>query len=317
MEECVAVWALQGGRKPAAAIGRWLIDLIIQHNMGSLNATRNKGISEGKMRKSLEKLSSGYRINRAGDDAAGLAISELMRSQIRGLNQAMRNVDDGISMTNTGEGALSEVHSMLERMKTLAVQSANSTYTTVPRDNIDLERQQLLEEIDRIGVSTDFDDIPLFGSSENAAEKIEALVPPLEADQIKGDNITLQIGHDAGEVLNVPRYYMDSKSLLLEKWTDFSTEHKANESIAIIDAAIEAVADIRAEFGAAYNHLEHTHNNLSVTSENMTSAESRIRDTDMADEFTTFTKDNIVYQAANSMVAQANAVPQSILSLLQ
>lgn len=317
MEECVAVWAVQGGRKPAATIGRWLIDLIIQHNMGSLNATRNKGISEGKMRKSLEKLSSGYRINRAGDDAAGLAISELMRSQIRGLNQAMRNVDDGISMTNTGEGALSEVHSMLERMKTLAVQSANSTYTTVPRDNIDLERQQLLEEIDRIGVSTDFDDIPLFGSSENAAEKIEALVPPLEADQIKGDNITLQIGHDAGEVLNVPRYYMDSKSLLLEKWTDFSTEHKANESIAIIDAAIEAVADIRAEFGAAYNHLEHTHNNLSVTSENMTSAESRIRDTDVADEFTTFTKDNIVYQAANSMVAQANAVPQSILSLLQ
>lgn len=317
MEECVAVWAVQGGRKSAAAIGRWLIDLIIQHNMGSLNATRNKGISEGKMRKSLEKLSSGYRINRAGDDAAGLAISELMRSQIRGLNQAMRNVDDGISMTNTGEGALSEVHSMLERMKTLAVQSANSTYTTVPRDNIDLERQQLLEEIDRIGVSTDFDDIPLFGSSENAAEKIEALVPPLEADQIKGDNITLQIGHSADEILNVPRYYMDSKSLLLEKWTDFSTEHKANESIAIIDAAIEAVADIRAEFGAAYNHLEHTHNNLSVTSENMTSAESRIRDTDVADEFTTFTKDNIVYQAANSMVAQANAVPQSILSLLQ
>ena len=291
--------------------------MIIQHNMGSLNATRNKGISEGKMRKSLEKLSSGYRINRAGDDAAGLAISELMRSQIRGLNQAMRNVDDGISMTNTGEGALSEVHSMLERMKTLAVQSANSTYTTVPRDNIDLECQQLLEEIDRIGVSTDFDDIPLFGSSENAVKKIEALVPPLEADQIKGDNITLQIGHSADEILNVPRYYMDSKSLLLEKWTDFSTEHKANESIAIIDAAIEAVADIRAEFGAAYNHLEHTHNNLSVTSENMTSAESRIRDTDVADEFTTFTKDNIVYQAANSMVAQANAVPQSILSLLQ
>lgn len=308
---------MQGGRKSAATIGRWLIDLIIQHNMGSLNATRNKGISEGKMRKSLEKLSSGYRINRAGDDAAGLAISELMRSQIRGLNQAMRNVDDGISMTNTGEGALSEVHSMLERMKTLAVQSANSTYTTVPRDNIDLERQQLLEEIDRIGVSTDFDDIPLFGSSENAVKKIEALVPPLEADQIKGDNITLQIGHSADEILNVPRYYMDSKSLLLEKWTDFSTEHKANESIAIIDAAIEAVADIRAEFGAAYNHLEHTHNNLSVTSENMTSAESRIRDTDVADEFTTFTKDNIVYQAANSMVAQANAVPQSILSLLQ
>lgn len=291
--------------------------MIIQHNMGSLNATRNKGISEGKMKKSLEKLSSGYRINRAGDDAAGLAISELMRSQIRGLNQAMRNVDDGISMTNTGEGALAEVHSMLERMKTLAVQSANSTYTTVPRENVDLERQQLLDEIDRIGVSTDFNDIPLFGSSADNIAKIEAIVPPLEADKIKGDNITLQIGHDSEEILDVPRYYMDSKSLLLEKYTDFTTSQKANDSIGIIDAAIEAVADIRAEFGAAYNHLEHTHNNLSVTSENMTSAESRIRDTDMADEFTSFTRDNIVYQAANSMVAQANAVPQSILSLIQ
>lgn len=285
--------------------------------MGSLNATRNKGISEGRMKKSLEKLSSGYRINRAGDDAAGLAISELMRSQIRGLNQAMRNVDDGISMTNTGEGALAEVHSMLERMKTLAVQSANSTYTTVPRENVDLERQQLLQEIDRIGISTDFDDIPLFGSSADNIDTIEAIVPPLEADKIKGDNITLQIGHDAEEILNVPRYYMDSKSLLLEKYTDFTTSQKANDSIEIINAAIEAVADIRAEFGAAYNHLEHTHNNLSVTSENMTSAESRIRDTQMADEFTAFTRDNIVYQAANSMVAQANAVPQSILSLLQ
>lgn len=291
--------------------------MIIQHNMGSLNATRNKGISEGRMKKSLEKLSSGYRINRAGDDAAGLAISELMRSQIRGLNQAMRNVDDGISMTNTGEGALAEVHSMLERMKTLAVQSANSTYTTVPRENVDLERQQLLQEIDRIGISTDFDDIPLFGSSADNIDTIEAIVPPLEADKIKGDNITLQIGHDAEEILNVPRYYMDSKSLLLEKYTDFTTSQKANDSIEIINAAIEAVADIRAEFGAAYNHLEHTHNNLSVTSENMTSAESRIRDTQMADEFTAFTRDNIVYQAANSMVAQANAVPQSILSLLQ
>ena len=140
--------------------------MIIQHNLGGMNAARNKGMSETKMKKSLEKLSSGYRINRAGDDAAGLAISELMRSQIRGLDQAMRNVNDGISMTNTGEGALSEVHAMLGRMKTLAVQSANATYTTVARENLDFEREELIAEINRIGETSDFDDIPLFVSGD-------------------------------------------------------------------------------------------------------------------------------------------------------
>lgn len=285
--------------------------MIIQHNMGSLNATRNKGISEGKMRKSLEKLSSGYRINRAGDDAAGLAISELMRSQIRGLNQAMRNVNDGISMTNTGEGALSEVHAMLGRMKTLAVQSANATYTTVARENLDFEREELIAEINRIGETSDFDDIPLFDATEQFIPSGAPFQPP-----VKADKITLQIGHSADEILNVNRYVMTDKGLGLDA-INIRTQADANAAIENIEIAIEAVADIRAEFGAAYNHLEHTHNNLSVTSENMTSAESRIRDTDMADEFTSFTRDNIVYQAANSMVAQANAVPQQILSLLQ
>lgn len=287
--------------------------MIIQHNMGSLNATRNKGISEGRMRKSLEKLSSGYRINRAGDDAAGLAISELMRSQIRGLNQAMRNVDDGISMTNTGEGALAEVHSMLGRMKTLAVQSANATYTSVARENLDFEREELIAEINRIGETSDFADIPLF-SSGNPQDFIPSGAP--FKPPVKADSITLQIGHDAGETLQVGRYVMSDKGLGLEE-ISVANQDKANAAIEKIEIAIEAVADIRADFGAAYNHLEHTHNNLSVTSENMTSAESRIRDTDMADEFTSFTRDNIVYQAANSMVAQANAVPQQILSLLQ
>lgn len=287
--------------------------MIIQHNMGSLNATRNKGISEGKMRKSLEKLSSGYRINRAGDDAAGLAISELMRSQIRGLNQAMRNVDDGISMTNTGEGALSEVHAMLGRMKTLAVQSANATYTSLARENLDFEREELIAEINRIGETSDFDDIPLFvgGDPDPFIPSGAPFQPP-----VKANDITLQIGHSAEEVLHVGRYVMSDKGLGLDT-ISIGTQKDANNAIDAIEIAIEAVADIRADFGAAYNHLEHTHNNLSVTSENMTSAESRIRDTQMADEFTTFTKDNIVYQAANSMVAQANAVPQSILSLLQ
>lgn len=287
--------------------------MIIQHNMGSLNATRNKGISEGKMRKSLEKLSSGYRINRAGDDAAGLAISELMRSQIRGLNQAMRNVDDGISMTNTGEGALAEVHSMLGRMKTLAVQSANSTYTSLARENLDFEREELIAEINRIGETSDFADIPLFvgGDPEPFIPDGAPFQPP-----VKADNITLQIGHSAEEILDVGRYVMSDKGLGIDT-ISIANQKDANAAIERIEIAIEAVADIRADFGAAYNHLEHTHNNLSVTSENMASAESRIRDTDMAEEFTFFTRDNIVYQAANSMVAQANAVPQSILSLLQ
>lgn len=295
--------------------------MIIQHNMGSLNATRNKGISEGRMKKSLEKLSSGYRINRAGDDAAGLAISEGMRAQIRGLDQAMRNVNDGISLTQTGDGCLTEIHAMLGRLKTLAVQSANGTYNTIARSNLDLERQELLSEIDRIGENTDFNDIMLFDSPET----IELIVPPLEASKMKADEISLQIGTHEEEILNVPRYKVSSSTLLLgkkmenqnESWTDFSTQEGANASIPFIENAIEAIADVRAEFGAAHNHLEHTYSNLSVTSENVTTSESRIRDTDMADEFTTFTRDNIMFQASNSMVAQANAVPQMILNLLQ
>lgn len=287
--------------------------MIIQHNLGGMNAARNKGMSETKMKKSLEKLSSGYRINRAGDDAAGLAISELMRSQIRGLDQAMRNVNDGISMTNTGEGALSEVHAMLGRMKTLAVQSANATYTSVARENLDFEREELIAEINRIGETSDFDDIPLFVSGD-PAEFIPSGAP--FQPPVKADNIELQIGHSAQETLDVGRYVMSDMGLGIDK-INIKDQAAANAAIENIEIAIEAVADIRADFGAAYNHLEHTHNNLSVTSENMTSAESRIRDTDVADEFTSFTRDNIVYQAANSMVAQANTVPQQVLSLLQ
>ena len=283
--------------------------MIIQNNIAGINASRNKGIAEGKMRKSLEKLSSGYRINRAGDDAAGLAISELMRSQITGLNQAMRNVNDGISMTQTGDGALMEVHSMLERMKTLAVQSANGTYNSIARENLDAERMELFHEINRIGETSNFDEIPLFESEKPAGQIIE---PPKRSDEI----ITLQIGHSDKELLDVPRYYMSVEGLALEDMK-FTTLDEANKAVSKIDIAIEAVADIRADFGAAQNHLEHTHNNLSVTSENMTSAESRIRDTNIAEEFTEFTKENITFQAATSMSAQANSVPELVISLLR
>ena len=170
----------------------------IQNNIASINSARNQGIAKGKINKTLEKLSSGYRINRAGDDAAGLAISELMRSQIAGLDQAMRNNNDGISMTNTGEGALQEVHSMLQRMKTLAVQAANGTYDSVARANIDMERQELLGEIDRISQTTDFAGIPLFGTAET--------IPPGFTPPELKDNIVLQIGHSSEETMDVVRY---------------------------------------------------------------------------------------------------------------
>ncbi len=281
--------------------------MIIQHNLAGINAARNKGITEGKMKKSLEKLSSGYRINRAGDDAAGLTISELMRGQITGINQALRNVNDGISLTQTGDGALAEVHSMLGRMKTLAVQSANGTYTTVARSNLDFERQQLIDEINRIGETSNFDDIPLFGTEDPpAGEPIPWQV---------GD-IQLQVGCSQEEILNVKKYSMSEKGLRLET-VDFTSIEAANNSIPYIDEAIEAVADIRANFGANQNHLEHTHNNLTVTNENMITAESRIRDTDMADEITTFTKDQIVFQAGMSMAAQANSLPEMVMNLLR
>lgn len=285
--------------------------MIIQNNIAGINASRNRGITEGKMKKSLEKLSSGYRINRAGDDAAGLTISELMRTQIRGLDQAMRNTNDGIGLTQTGDGALSEVHSMLERMKTLATQSANSTYTSAARENLDFERQQLIDEINRIGETTNFDEIPLFDSTE---PKTPIVAPP-EKTETMGD-ITLQIGHSAQETLDVPRYYMSDKGLNIDK-INIKTQDNANEAMSYIDVAIEAVADIRAGFGASQNHLEHTYQNLSVTSENMTAAESRIRDTQMADEFTSLTKDNIMFQAGASMCAQANSLPELVMNLLR
>jgi len=326
-----------GNQSAATEQGRMVAEyMIIQTNVAGINSARNKGISEGKMRKSLEKLSSGYRINRAGDDAAGLAISELMRSQIRGLNQAMRNVNDGISMTHTGDGALTEVHSMLERMKTLAVQSANGTYTTLARTNLNSEVEQLFDELDRIGGTSNFDEIPLFKDTEEkddlkaleTAAREQGRIPkeddrtenephlPRIEPPVKSDDITLQIGHSKGEILDVPRYFLGRHALGLTD-VDVTTLDKANASIPYIDAAIEAVSDIRADFGAAENHLEHTHNNLSVTSENMTSAESRIRDTSMADEFTQYTKDNVVFQASMSMCAQANTLPQMVMDLLR
>lgn len=271
--------------------------MIIQHNIAAINSYRNLGINQSGLSKNLEKLSSGYRINRAGDDAAGLAISESMRSQINGLNQAAKNANDAIGLIQTAEGALTETHSMLQRLTTLATQSANGTYNTVARNNLQEEVNALISEIDRIANNTDFNGIKPIDSASQSQK------------------MTFQIGPTAGETITVDRAKMNASGIGVSG-LKLTTLAKANAAIKTINTAIDKVSSHRAKLGAAQNRLEHTVNNLKVTSENITAAESRIRDTDMADEITAFTKNNILLQASQSMLAQSNSVPQSVLSLL-
>ena len=292
----------------------------IQHNIQAINSGRNLAINNSALAKNLEKLSSGYRINRAGDDAAGLAISEQMRSQINGLNQAATNAQDAIGLIQTAEGALTEVHSMLQRMVTLATQAANATVNSVAANNIKTEYTALVEEINRIADYTDFNGTkPLTGEEKN---------------QVENMMMTFQIGPSGGETISVEAQSMKFSDLVVEydattgKATtktggmDAATADKmltrseANEALTSLNSAINTVSTYRAKLGAAQNRLEHTVNSLKVTSENIQAAESRIRDTNMPDEITSFTKNNILLQAAQSMLSQSNAVPQSVLSLL-
>ena len=276
--------------------------MVIQHNIAAINSYRNLSTNQSALSKNLEKLSSGYKINRAGDDAAGLAISETMRSQINGLNQAVNNANDAVGLIQTAEGAMTETHSMLQRMKTLTTQAANGTYTTTARNNIKAEIDALNEEITRIATTTEFN-----------GEK------PLSPDtKTKGKNLTFFIGAsaDASNAMTVAQMTMTAKALTIDQIKVDNTTN-AFKAMKSIDAAIERVSTYRATLGAAQNRLEHTVNNLKVTSENITSAESRIRDTDMADEITAYTKNNILLQAAQSMLSQSNAMPQGVLSMLQ
>jgi len=273
--------------------------MIIQHNISAINSYRNLGINNDALSKNLEKLSSGYKINRAGDNAAGLAISEQMRAQIAGINQAVTNAKDAVGLIQTAEGALTETH-MLNRMVTLFTQAANGTYKTgateSARKNIQAELKRLNEEVDRIANDTDFNGIK-----------------PLKDAAMK---MTFQIGPSAGETIQVAGGDMTSATLGV-KTLSVGTVSDANTAITKVNEAINKVSELRAEFGAAQNRLEHTINSLQVSSENITAAESRIRDTDMADEITKYTKNNILLQAAQSMLSQANATPQGVLSMLQ
>jgi flagellin len=397
----------------------------IQHNISALNASRQYNANNNSVSKNIEKLSSGYRINRAGDDAAGLAISEKMRGQIRGLDQASNNAEDGISLVQTAEGALNETQSILQRMRELAVQSDNGTYQNdVDRENLNKELVALTDEIDRISSSTNFNKINLLdgsldygstvtgtvgttdmtfkGAAELATKEVsfttgalaesgsigvafsggsvaitlgtKDLAAEFTAEQITqavqnaakyildtnpadtngainyldfqvefsgklsgaadsaltmgatamvatgatAGGLTFQIGSnkDANQQVNLKIGNMSSAGLALTG-VSISTQESANNAIKTIDDAINKVSGTRADLGALQNRLEHTVNNLGTTSENLTSAESRIRDVDMAAEMVELTKNNILSQAAQAMLAQANTQPQGVLQLLQ
>ena len=265
----------------------------IQHNIAALNTHRALGSNQAAASKNLEKLSSGYQINRAGDDAAGLAISEKMRGQISGLNMASKNAQDGISLIQTAEGALNEVHSILQRQRELAVQSANDTNTDDDRTQLQAEVTQLDAEITRISEQTEFNTQKLLNGDFNAKKFHIGANKDQTIDLTIADTSTAATG------------------------SDISTQGGAETAIDAIDTAINTISTTRANLGANQNRLEHTINNLGATSENLTAAESRIRDTDMAKEMMEFTKNNILTQAAQSMLAQANQQPQGVLQLLQ
>jgi flagellin len=271
--------------------------MVVQHNLTAMNSNRMLGLTTSTQAKSTEKLSSGYRVNRAADDAAGLAISEKMRRQVKGLTQASRNAQDGISAVQTAEGALGEVHDMLQRMNTLAVQASNDTMTTADRGYLDQEVKALISEIDRVASTTTFNEQNLLDGS------------------FSGKN--LQVGAESGQYIGISITAMSSTGLSVNTTTvSGGTNAKAEEAISQIKTALAKVSSQRADLGAVQNRLEHTIANLDNVVENTTAAESQIRDTDMAKTMVEYTKNNILAQAGTSMLAQANQSTQNVLSLL-
>ena len=273
--------------------------MVVQHNLTAMNANRQLGITTGSQAKSSEKLSSGYKINRAADDAAGLTISEKMRSQIRGLNKASDNAQDGISLIQTAEGALNEAHSILQRMNELATQAANDTNTTSDRTAIQSEIDALTSEIDRISSTTQF-------NTQNLLDG-------------KFSSKNLQIGALSRQKISITINAMSATGLGISAGTNNKVDTFANagKAMSTFQKAISKVSSQRSSLGALQNRLEHTVANLDNVAENTQSAESRIRDTDMAEEMVEYSKNNILAQAGQSMLAQANQSTQGVLSLLQ
>jgi flagellin len=275
--------------------------MIINHNMSAMNANRNVNINSTSASKSMQKLSSGLRINNAADDAAGLAISEKMRGQIRGLDQGSRNAQDGISLIQTAEGALNETTNILQRMRELSVQSATATNTTADRSAIATEFNQMKEEITRIGTQTEFNTKTLLkGDFSTAANALK-----------------FQIGANADQTISLQVKNMTATGLAITTAVIVSTAADAQTATVALDKALASVSTERANLGSVQNRLEHTINNLNTSSENLQTSESRIRDVDMAKEMSEFSKNNILSQAAQAMLAQANQQPQQILQLLR
>ncbi len=289
----------------------------IQHNITALNAHRNLSNNNSFVGKNLEKLSSGYKINRAGDDAAGLAISEKMRAQITGLETAQKNAEDGVALVQTAEGALTEVHSMLNRMVALATQSANGTYSSINREEMQKEITQLNEEIDRISKSANFNGMTLFSGSLVASAGGKGITLHVGETSATHNQLTVSLGGMSTTLLGLKNSTGGLDTTKTISTIKITTAAKAKEAINIINDAIDQVSSMRSTFGALQNRLEHTINNLGVQTENITSAESRIRDVDMAKEMMAYTKNNILVQASQAMLAQANQVPQGVLQLLQ
>jgi flagellin len=283
-------------RKDSHSTYKEVTIMVVQHNLQAMNSNRMLGLTQGTLSKSTEKLSSGYRVNRAADDAAGLAISEKMRRQIRGLTQASRNAQDGISMVQTAEGALNEVHDMLQRMNELAIQAKNGTnVASTDKTYINLEVSQLIQEIDDVANNTKFNGLSLLNKD--------------------GNTITLQVGAEASHEMTLTLSKLDAEGLGVND-VKVDTSADADGAIDTIKTAIDKLNKQRAKLGAYQNRLEHKIANLDNVVENTTAAESQIRDTDMASEMVKYSNANILQQAGQSMLAQSNQSNQGVLSLL-
>ena len=283
--------------------------MIINHNMSSMYANRTLGVSNAQIQGNIEKLSSGQRINRAGDDASGLAVSEKMRSQIRGLNQANRNIQNGVSFIQTTEGYLQETTDILQRIRELSVQSANGIYTDEDRMQIQVEVSQLVAEVDRIASQAQFNGMNM-------------LTGAFATDSVVGRVMQLQVGANMDQNARVYIGTMTAQALGLvgaqgsDEKISISTPEEANVAIGSVDAALKAVSRQRADLGAYQNRFEMASNGVAIAAENLQAAESRIRDTDMASEMVEYTRNQILTQAGTAMLAQANVQSQNVLALL-
>lgn len=279
--------------------------MIINNNIAAKNAYRNLNDSSAKVNSSMEKLSSGVQVNRAGDDAAGLAISEKMRAQVKGLDTAKKNAQNSISLIQTAEGALFETHSILQRMRELSIQSANDTNTESDRTKMQLEMDELREELDRIAKTTEFNTKSLLSGDFSK----------------ESDALSFHLGANSNQNMKATLERMDAKYLGVtgggDKAVSIMKPKDANEAIEKLDGAIEKVSEERAKYGAIQNRIEHSINNLGIASENLQAAESRIRDTDVAKEMMELSKNKIISESGVSMLAQANSIPQEVLKLIE